>query len=231
MHAQQAVNLTDMIGPALEESPAPGRLGVLLAGVGVGKTACLTHIALDHLLRGKAVMHVCIDGVANKIRTRYQEMIRDLCDAAGEDAGRIKDRIGPLRFIVAYLQQTFTPAKLEQSIQDLKTQVNFNPALIILDGLDFDNISRELLIELQALALKSSVPMWMSARTHRHIETKNANGVPYPCHETDDLFQSVLLLEPGQEVIRVVTLKDGDRYNPQRDPIYLDSQTYLLQRK
>ena len=38
-----------------------GNLGLVLAGRGVGKTACLVGIALDDLLRGGHVLHVALD--------------------------------------------------------------------------------------------------------------------------------------------------------------------------
>ena len=35
-----------------------GKIGAIAARRGVGKTACLVHIATDQLLRGKQVVHV-----------------------------------------------------------------------------------------------------------------------------------------------------------------------------
>ncbi len=35
-----------------------GELGVFTARKGVGKTACLAHVALDDLLRGNNVLHI-----------------------------------------------------------------------------------------------------------------------------------------------------------------------------
>ena len=41
-----------MIQGALGKTLGPGELGVLLAWTGVGKTACLTHLALEQMLKG-----------------------------------------------------------------------------------------------------------------------------------------------------------------------------------
>ena len=55
----------------------PGELGVLLARAGAGKTACLTHVALDYLLAREAVLHVCVDVVPDKVKLWYQKLLRD----------------------------------------------------------------------------------------------------------------------------------------------------------
>ena len=49
-------NTPSMIQGILGNPLGPGELGVLLARAGVGKTACLTHIALEQLLRGLPVL-------------------------------------------------------------------------------------------------------------------------------------------------------------------------------
>jgi hypothetical protein len=205
-------------------------MGVLMAGAGVGKTACLTHIAIDHLLCDIPVIHVSIDGTPEKTKVWYLELLKSIAAASpGLDSARLLRRIEPLRFILAYLHQAFSVEKLEQSLMNLRDQAKFSPAVMILDGLDFDSISREMLESLRALAQKLGASVWMSARTHRHISIVNERGIPYPCHETDDLFESILLLEPVPEAIRVKILKQDGTHPASSPEVFLDPQTYLLQ--
>jgi hypothetical protein len=216
---------------ALGEPLGPGELGILLARAGVGKTACLTHIALEHLLQGDTVLHVCIDELPEKIKVWYHEFLKNLAASEpGEDLVKLQYRIEPLRFILAYLHQSFNPAKLEQSIQNLKEQAKFQPSLLVIDGLDFDRVPRSLVETLKDFAARYGLSMWMSARVHRHVETTNERGIPYPCHEMDDLFKSIVLLEAVPGVIRVKVLKQNDQYGPHEAPISLDPQTFLIQR-
>src|SRR5512147_2937099 len=113
----------------------PGQTGVVMARAGAGKTACLTHIAINHLLRGIPVLHVCIDGLPEKIKVWYHELLRNIfADKPEIEIAMLEHRIGPSRFILSYLNQTFSPEKLEQSIQKLKEQARFVPSLVILDG-------------------------------------------------------------------------------------------------
>lgn len=219
----------EMIKRALGNPLAPGEMGVLMAGAGVGKTACLTHIALEQLLDGKTVLHVCIDDTPEKVKIWYLELLKNiLASKGGETLNAAQSRIEPLRFIQSYLQQTFTPEKLRQNLATLKSSAGFQPALIVLDGLDFDHLGRETLEALGEVAQENGVSIWLSARTHRHISEVNPRGIPYPCHETDDLFASIILLEPAAQAIRIKVLKHGRDYQPASPSLNLNAQTYLL---
>jgi hypothetical protein len=233
MLTEQPVNQdsTSLIDMALRNPLNPGEIGVLLARAGAGKTACLTHIALERLLRGQSVLHVCIDIMPDKIKQWYQEVLRNtLVAKPAESLAQLQQKIEPRRFILSYLKGTFSPGRLEQSLKDLAEQAKFKPALVVLDGLDFENTGRDVLEELKQLAKRHGVAMWMSARTHRHITQANERGVPYPCDATDDLFESIVLLEPGPEAIQITILKRENRYCSESPEVTLDPRTHLLQK-
>lgn len=221
--------LVSMIQRTLGSPLKPGELGVIMARAGVGKTACLTHMALEQLLRGEPVLHVCIDEIPDKIKVWYKEFLKNLAEMQqGEDIAKLQTRIEPLRFILSYLHQTFRPEKLDQSLVNLKEQAGFFPQMLVLDGLDFDRVSRSLIEELGAFADRHGVSIWMSARTHRHMAEVNDRGIPYPCHQIDDLFEAVVLLDPSPEAIHIQVLKHGNRYRPDHPLVLLNPQTYLL---
>lgn len=224
--------LIKMVERTLGNSLKPGQLGVVLARAGVGKTACLTHIALEQLLRGEAVLHVCIGEIPDKIKVWYQEFLKNITEGRPGEESKLLADIEPLRSILSYLHQTFSPEKLRQSLTNLREQAKFFPTMVILDGLDFDNISRRTIEVLRDFAAKENVSLWMSARTHRHMTEANERGIPYPCHELDDLFQAIVLLDPVSPVsIRVKVLKHEENYQPEHPPIFLNSQTYLLMKE
>lgn len=224
---QQAMEL---VRKTLGSHLKPGELGGLMGRAGLGKTACLTHIALEHLFESQPVLHVCIDVVAEKIKIWYQELMKSLLAASSRDTfALLQRRLEGMRFILAYLHQTFSIPKLEQSLQNLEEQTAFHPALVILDGLHFDHEPRATITELQEFACKHGVSLWMSIRTHRHIAVSNERGIPYPCHESDDLLQAIISLEPGPKAIQVKVLKHGDRYRPEHPDVFLNPQNYLLQ--
>ncbi len=220
----------ELVKQTLGSPLRPGELGGVMARAGVGKTACLTHIALEHLFESQPVLHVCIDGVADKIKIWYQELMKSLLAASSRDEfALLQRRLEGMRFILAYLHQTFSIPKLEQSLQNLEEQTAFHPALVVLDGLHFDHEPRATITALQEFAHKHGVSLWMSIRTHRHIAISNERGIPYPCHESDDLLHAIISLEPRPNAIQVKVLKHGDRYRPEHPDVFLSPQTYLLQ--
>lgn len=234
MHSEQSMSpdAREMGQIPLGNPLNPGKIGVLMARAGVGKTACLTHIAIEHLLRGVPVLHVSVDSSPEKVKAWYYEALKNLFASTGRaDPAKVNHQLEPLRFILAYLHQTFSPLKLEQSLESLKDKAKFQPGLVVLDGLDFDQVSRSTLEELRGFAEKYDLALWMSARTHRHKSLANEQGIPYPCNENDDLFDSIVLLDTDSETVRVRMLKHGGQYHPPITEVFLNPQTYLVQRE
>ena len=53
-----------------------GNLGVLASRHGVGKTACMVHLAIDKILRGQNVIHVSFGANVEHIMNWYKEADR-----------------------------------------------------------------------------------------------------------------------------------------------------------
>ncbi len=212
--------------------PEPGEMGVLLARAGAGKTACLTQLAIGYLFDKEPVLHVCVDVVPDKVKLWYNELLKDIFLNRPEcKVADLQHAIEPLRFIMSFLNQTFSPEKLETSIENLKQQAKFEPALIILDGLDFDRSARPLFEKIGDLARRHSASVWVSARSHRHVPDVNERGIPYPVDTMDDLFSSILVLLPENDSLRLKALKEKGNYNPAVSEFELDPSTFLLLKK
>ena len=52
------VSPLNLLNMSLKKELGRGKLGVLMARAGVGKTACLIHIAFDKLFRGEKLVHI-----------------------------------------------------------------------------------------------------------------------------------------------------------------------------
>lgn len=218
-----------IVKTTLGTSLAPGELGVLMASAGSGKTACLTLIAIEQLVQDSSVLHVCIDEKVESVKVWYHELVKNQCALTpSSDYKKCLQRLEPLRFIFAFLHDTFSPRKLAQGIDNLREQAGFQPSLVVIDGLNFDQTPRPTMEAFQELARQLNLPMWFSARTHRHITTTSEEGVPYPCNTLADLFQAVVLLESGTGGARLVVLKHLDQYQPPYTPVVLDPQTFFV---
>ena len=71
-----------------------GNLGVIAARQGVGKTACLVHIATDQLLQGKQVIHVSFATNPSHIVDWYEDIFREIAEKFGlESAMAVHDEM------------------------------------------------------------------------------------------------------------------------------------------
>jgi len=206
----------------------PGNLGVLVARAGVGKTACLIHIAFDKIFRKEKLVHVSLEEGPEKVASYYNVIYSDLLKALHiVDNDECRFLMERNRMILAYLNQSFDLVRLKASLKNLGERLDFRPDTLVIDGLDFENAGRAVLEGLKEAAVEFEVEVWLSALSHRHISQVNERGIPYPCHELDDLFSIIVQLQPERSGILLRLLKDHDRYEIPKNSIALDPNTFL----
>jgi len=207
-----------------------GNLGVVMARAGVGKTACLVHVALDHLFQGRRALHVGIGEGLDKTRLRYREILDDLCRAIPLEHPHARLReIEAGRTILSYTDDTFSVQRLHDDLHDLESHGGVQPHVLLVDGFDFEaHASWDTLAAFKYLAAAHDTEIWFAARTHRHASRVNERGIPAPCHTVDDLFSVILFLEPQAGVVQLRLLKDHGRAVDQELPLRLDPTTLLL---
>ncbi len=203
-----------------------GELGVIMARAGVGKTAFLTLLALEEIYNGGQVLHVCIDEPPDKIKGWYEELVRINAKEVSLTVLRsLLKELEPKRFIVSFLHNSFSIKKLHDVFANITEQADFFPSLVVLDGLDFERYEVDFFESFKNLIREKNMPVWTSARTHRHIDKRGRAGIPYPCDNIEDLVDVVLLLDPEDDgKISMRVLKDrltlglqepGLRFHPQ----------------
>ena len=206
----------------------PGNLGVLVARAGVGKTACLIHIALDKIFRKEKLVHISLEEGPEKVASYYNVIYYDLLKALNiDDDYEYRILMERNRMTLAYLNQSFDLERLEANLKNLTERLDFKPDTLIIDGLDFAEAEREVFEGLKRIAGEFETEIWFSALSHRHITETNERGIPYPCNELDDLFSIIIQLEPEQAGAFLKLLKDHDRYQIPENSIRLDPNTFL----
>ena len=205
-----------------------GNLGVLMARAGVGKTACLIHIAFDMLFRKQKLVHVSLEDTPEKVASYYNVIFSDLIKALeikDETEGRIL--LERNRMILAYLNKSFEINRLKRNLNNLKEQIDFIPDIIIVDGLNFEKVDVEIMGEFKKVAEEFNVEVWFSALSHRHITDKNEKGIPYPCSRVDDFLSVIIQLDPSESGIFLKLIKDHDHQVDNDSSIRLDPNTFL----
>ena len=219
----------------LEQSPAQkslgaGNIGVLIARAGVGKTACLIHMALHKLFEGELMVHVSVGDTPEKINAYYRVIFSDLAKAIEEY--NIEDCLLKMdrgKVVLSYMDDNFDLARLSRNLNNLKESLSFSPKFIIIDGIDFTSAQRELFIEIKKLAEQFNFEIWLTALTHRHRAAEvNKNGIPYPCGQVDDLFNIIMYMHPEKNGLFLSLLKDHRGYISENIKVKLDPTTFLL---
>ncbi|NQT10275.1 MAG: AAA family ATPase [Desulfobacteraceae bacterium] len=217
-------NPSSLIGYETENIIPEGGFGAVLARAGVGKTAFLVQIATSALLRGKNVLHISLDNPVNKVSLWYKEVFNNLVKQCKTD--RLWESILPHRFIMTFKVGGFSVPKLEERLTDLTAQNIFSPDMVVIDGLPFDESTRESLPDLKALAKKHSMHIWFAIRIHRH-EQQNTDNMPVPFSKVADLFDVAIQLKPEGKEIHVRTLK-GSGKTVEHPALLLDPSTMMI---
>jgi hypothetical protein len=203
-----------------------GNVGLLLAGRGVGKTACLVGIALDDLLRGGVVLHVALDQTVAHVRAFYDTVFEDLTSTTHlEDAARVRSEVDRRRSIRAYPAPGFSAAKLREAVK-FESEAGGRPELLIVEGLSLAGAPRDELLELRALAGELQAEIWLSAS----VPGERVNGLPAEIRPLEDLLSVILALEPGDSAVALRALKDHGSPDLTSLHVALDPKTLLLKR-
>lgn len=184
-------------------------MGLVMARAGLGKTAILVQIALDFMVRGKRVLHVSIGESVDKARSWYDDIFSLVADGLNDDEwSQVESETMRNRMIMTFKESAFDLATLRERLDDLTKQDVYKPDCLIVDGFDFSNIDRSVIDGFKELSEQVNLKMvWFSAVSHRGDNRTSANGVPAPCHEIDDMFDTVLFINPEEQAIKLDIVK------------------------
>ena len=217
-----------LMGHENEAIVPQGGFGAVLARAGVGKTALIVQVALNTMLQQKNVLHVSLDDPVDKVNLWYQEVLNSL--ASQYHVRQIKElweSIQMHRFIMTFKVEGFSVPKLEERVKDLTEQQIFNPHMVIIDGLPFDESLRSPLEGLKIFSVNHRLHLWFTVTTHRH-QTPGADGLPVQLSAVGDLFDAAIELQPEGKKIHIRCLKGGPEDSEACDQL-LDPSTMLVQ--
>ncbi len=192
------------------------KFGAVVSRAGVGKTQFLVQIAISWLLEGKKVIHISLYDTIDKINVRYKEGYTNLIDSVGyidpQKAARLWEDIAPAKFGITCHENTFSPKNIRDYLVSLKKNSLEMPAMIVVDGLDFDRDCSVVLDRLSELSGEFSLAIWFSMKSHRE-EPFTPKGFPLQLDRVHQRFEKAVYLQPKDDKIEVVILKDGLKVN------------------
>lgn len=206
------------------------QLGLVMARAGLGKTALLVQIALDSILRGNRVIHVSIGESIEKTKSWYDDILQFILQEHSVNRPHeLIDLIARHRMIMTFKEDTFSRPRLEERLNDLILQDIFKPNCLVVDGFDFENTDRSTVEDIKELLENMNLQAWFSATSHRGDDRFSPTGVPAPCHEVDDLFDTVILLKPEHDAtIKLEIIRNDTDESAPAVSLNLDPSTMMV---
>lgn len=211
----------------------PGKLGVVMARAGVGKTAFLVQIGLDDAMRERPVLHVALGQNLEHVQSWYDALFADLAALTRlENREQVRSLVNRHRIIQAYADAKLPHERLDEVVQLYAGKLNFAPEAILIDGFDWEGgevVGRAAeLGAFKIIAKRLGAELWMSAQTHRDVTEPHPTKIVPPCAAYDELIDLAVFLEPEGTHVTVRLLKDHDNPAPGKTHLHLHTDTMRL---
>lgn len=206
-----------------------GNIGVIASRKGVGKTACLVHIATDKLLRERHVIHVSFSKRTDHIISWYEDIFNEISKKRElENAVDVHNEIIKNRVIMNFSQDGVEISQILKSLEAMIVNGNFKANSVIVDGFDFDNISEEGLEKIREFAKQLDLEIWFSASLKGEEPIFNEDGFPAELKRVISKLDVVISLKYVDQSIRMEVVKDHDSDMKEDLHLTLDPKTLLI---
>lgn len=206
-----------------------GKITVLAARKGVGKTACLVHISTDKLFRNKPVIHVSYAACVDYIVGWYEDIFREIAKKRQlEAAMEVHDEIIRNRVIMNFKQDAAHTDQVLKSIEAMIEHGRFDADCIMVDGYDFTRSSAEDLQKFKDCAHKVDVEIWFSASLKGEEPLFDEKGIPHELKEYMNQIDVLITLGYQDDHVRLRLVKDCSFPVEGDLKIRLDPKTLLI---
>ena len=206
-----------------------GNIGILASRKGVGKTACLVHIATDKLFRDRHLIHVSFSERTDHIINWYEDIFKEIAKKRDlESAVEVHDEIIKNRVIMNFNQEGVSIDRILGSLQAMIKDGNFKADAIIIDGFDFAKAGVEDIEKVKAFAGELDLEVWFSASLKGEEPLFNDDGLPIQLMDFMDLCTVLISLAYQGDHVHLQLIKDHDTVASQDLHLKLDPKTLLI---
>ncbi len=208
-----------------------GNIGVIASKKGVGKTACLVHIATDKLFRGRRVIHVSFSQKVDHIITWYEDIFKEIAKKRDlENAVDVHDEIIKNRVIMNFSKGGITVDQLLSSLKAMIQDGNFTANSIIFDGYDISAAQDVDVQKLKNFARDLGLEIWFSSSLKGEDPVFLENGVPEDLVSRIDDIDVLVTLKFEGDFVRLQVVKDHDNLETKDMNLRLEPKTMLIVR-
>ena len=206
-----------------------GNIGIIASRKGVGKTACLVHIATDKLLRGRHVIHVSFSKRTDHIISWYEDIFNEISRKRNlENAIKVHDEIIKNRVIMNFSQDGIEISQILKSLEAMIVNGNFKADSVIVDGYDFENVTEEGLDKIKDFAKVLNLEIWFSVSLKGEEPVFDNDNFPVELKGIISSLDVVLTLKYDDQNIRMDIVKDHNSEMKEDLHLMLDPKTLLI---
>ena len=208
-----------------------GNLGVIVSRHGVGKTACLVHLATDKLFKGESVIHVSFSGNVEHVINWYKEVFREIAELQSlDDATLVYNSILANRVVMNFSQENVPVDKVLASLESLISQGSFKADCILFDGYKLTAADEDDIVKIREFAKKMNLEVWFSVSPVRPDVVYDEYGVPNTLIKYYDLIDVLVALKYDEKIDKVImTVVRAHHANvPKPMKVNLDPRTMLI---
>jgi hypothetical protein len=206
-----------------------GNLGVFTARKGVGKTACLVHFGIDHMLSAGKVLHISFSDAPHHIENWYKQVFDELAQTYRlENSIETFEEMLHHRLILHLKGLGMSFDKIREKINTFTENDNFKPQILIIDGYPFEQSTPQDLQEWKNFAQKMNSEIWFSATIHREHLDLDEEQIPAPVNSVKKFLDVIIMLEPKVDHVHLSLLKDNKSAKPDKLHLKLDPHSMLI---
>ena len=206
-----------------------GNIGVLASRKGVGKTACLVHIATDKLLQDKRVIHVSFSSRVDHIINWYEDIFKEIARIRDlQGAVEVHDELIKHRVIMNFSQEGINISQVLNSIQAMINDGNFPADAVIFDGYDLPRVSAEDIGAIVAFAKEVDIEIWFSVSLKGEDPLFDDAGIPFELHAHLKDIDVLITLRNQKDHVQLKLVKDRDQIEVKDMHLMLDPKTLLI---
>lgn len=207
----------------------PGNIGAIASRKGVGKTACLVHIATDKLLQGKHVIHVSFSSRVDHIITWYEDIYREIARKRNlESAVDVHDELVKNRVIMNFSQEGLKAEHILNSLRAMIQDGHFAADCIIFDGYDIEKAQPEDLAAIEDFARKINLEIWFSISLKGEEPLFDERGIPKVLLPHLDALAVLVTLVYSGDYVHLQVIKDHETIDLREMNLKLDPKTLLI---
>ena len=208
-----------------------GNMGVIVSRHGVGKTACLVHLATDKLLRGENVIHVSFSGNVEHVMNWYKEVFREIAEVQSlDDAHNVYSSILSKRVVMNFSQDHISVEKVLNSLKSLIEQGAFNADAVLFDGYKLTIADEDDIVKIREFAKDMNIEVWFSVSPVRPDVKYDEYGVPDTLEKYLEYIDVLVGLKYHETIDKVVmtVVRAHGKDVPKPMQVRLDSKTMLI---